>query len=268
MDQLIYLYGLIPTPAAAQKSFPSFQGFDGESELYTIPINNVTAVVCRLDPDEYSEETIKEKIDNDMEWLQGKAFHHHETMVKLYKEYPVIPLKFCTIYKNEQSMYDKIQASEEKIEQTFESLEGNEEWNLKIYCDDEKLKHDVSKNNYEIEAKKKEISALTPGRRFFEMKKIDELVEEELEKEKNRVCEKLHEKLKEFSVKAEIKRNWSRDITGLKENMAWNSVFLLPVAKVDSFLDEVKRLEKERGQNGWRFEASGPWPAYHFSSFS
>ncbi len=268
MAHLIYLYGLIPTTEATGKSFPSFKGFDGESELYTIQLNNITAVVCNLDSKEYSAENIKEKIDSDMEWLQDKAFHHHETLVALYKEYTIIPLKFCTIYKNEQSLQGKIEASKSKIEQTFKTLEGNEEWNLKIYCDDEKLKQDVSKNNTEIEAKRKEISFLTPGRQFFEKKKIDELIESELENEKNRVCEGLHEKLKTFAIQAEVKRNWSKDVTGLKENMTWNSVFLLPVYKVDSYLEEVKRLEEELRETGWRFEASGPWPAYHFSSFS
>lgn len=62
MGELLYLYGLIPTKeAAAREPFPSYKGFDGEHSLYPITIDQVTAVVSKLDADAYSEEVIKEK---------------------------------------------------------------------------------------------------------------------------------------------------------------------------------------------------------------
>ncbi|WP_257347625.1 GvpL/GvpF family gas vesicle protein [Pseudalkalibacillus decolorationis] len=268
MENLIYLYGLLPTEEVTDKPLPSVKGFDGKGSIYTVSMNKITAVVSDLNPADYSEELIKDKIGNDTEWLQEKAFHHHEMLTALYKKFTIIPLKFCTIYKNEESMRSTIQSSKEKVEDSFKLLKGNEEWNLKIYCDDNTLKKQVSENNPTIEAKKKEISELPRGRQFFENKKIDQLIETELENEKNRVCERVHEKLKEYSLHAAIKKNWSKDVTGLKENMAWNSVFLIPVAQVERFLEEVYQVEEELGESGWRFEASGPWPAYHFSSFS
>ena len=81
MRDLLYLYGLIPTEEANKETLPPMKGFDGEDELYTIQIGAVTAIVCDLPADDYSEESIKEKVDNDMDWLQEKAFHHHETVL-------------------------------------------------------------------------------------------------------------------------------------------------------------------------------------------
>ncbi|UOR13523.1 GvpL/GvpF family gas vesicle protein [Halobacillus amylolyticus] len=91
MDNMIYLYGLIPAAEADKQSLPPMRGFDGEGSLYTLPINDITAVVCELDPNDYAEESIEEKINNDLEWLQKKAFHHHEALTALYKNYTVIP---------------------------------------------------------------------------------------------------------------------------------------------------------------------------------
>ncbi|KEZ48142.1 GvpL/GvpF family gas vesicle protein [Metabacillus indicus] len=267
MDDLIYLYGLIPSDEADHQSFPSFKGFDGEKNIYTIPAGDVTAVVCRLDSEQFSEEAIKDKIDNDMEWLQEKAFHHHETVTALYKSFTIIPLKFCTIYKSEESLKQTIEASGPKISETLQSLKGNEEWNVKIYSDDPVLKKKVGETHPAVEEKLQEISVLPKGRQFFEKKKIDKLIEDELENEKNRVCEQLHEQLKQFALHAAIKKNWNKDVTGLKENMAWNSVFLLQSEKVETFLEEMKQADEKLGGTGWRIEATGPWPAYHFSSF-
>lgn len=171
MSDLLYLYGLIPTKEANKENLPSMKGFDGESELYSIEIGEVTAIVCDLPSSEYSEETIKDKVDNDMDWLQEKAFHHHETVLMVSKLYTIIPLKFCTLYKNEDSLKSSIEGNRNKLEATFEQLDGNEEWNVKIYCDDKLLKEQVSENNPSIEAKRKEISELPKGRQFFERKK-------------------------------------------------------------------------------------------------
>jgi hypothetical protein len=268
MGDLIYLYGLVPSNEAADSPIPSMKGFDGKGEIYTISIEKTTAIVCKLNSEEYSEEIIKEKINNDMEWLQEKAFHHHETVVGLSKLYTVIPLKFCTLYKTEASLKEAVQSNQSKMEHTFELLYGNEEWNLKIYCNGELLKKQVSQSNPAIEAKKAEISQLSKGKQFFEKKKLDKLIETELEEEKDRICEKVHAHLKEFVLQGNVKRNWSKDVTGRKENMTWNSVYLISSGSVEQFLEEIQQYEKQMGEMGWVFEPTGPWPAYHFSSFS
>lgn len=266
MDGLIYLYGLIPAKEADNQPFPSIKDFDGKGELYTIPIGKITAIVCNLDSDKYSEESIKDRINDDMEWLQEKAFHHHETVLKLSKMFTVIPLKFCTLYKNQNSLETAVQSNESKMLETFEVISGNEEWNLKIYCDDQQLKEQVSKSNPTIEAEREEISQLPRGKQFFAKKKLDKLIESELENEKNKVSERVHSHLSEFALKGNVKKNWSNDVTGRKDNMTWNGVYLIPESKIEAFLEQIQQYEKSMQNAGWRFEASGPWPVYHFSS--
>ncbi|RLQ95487.1 GvpL/GvpF family gas vesicle protein [Falsibacillus albus] len=269
MDSLIYLYGLIPTKEMASvPSFPSLKGFGGKEEIFTIPMDTITAIVCTLDSNEHSEESIKENIQNDMDWLQEKAFHHHETVAAFYKYFTIIPLKFCTIYKSEESLRHTVEINKGIVEKSFSTLHGNEEWNLKIYCDDSVLKEYITNEDPVMQAKRNEINELSPGRKFFEMKKLDRLAETQLENEKNRICEEVHTVLTEFSLHAAIKKNWSKDATGRQEIMTWNSVFLLPEEGVERFLEQIQRFEKEMESRGWRLEASGPWPAYHFSSFA
>ncbi len=58
-------------------------------------------------------------------------------------------------------------------------------------------------------------------------KKIDQLIMDELDLEKDRICEVAHEQLNQYAEDAVIKKNWSKEMTGRKENMAWNSVFFI-----------------------------------------
>jgi len=268
MDSLIYLYGLIPSKEAERNELPSTKGFDGTGDLYTVPIGSVTAVICDIDAEQHTEDRIKDLINNNMEWLQEKAFHHHETVNNLSKEFTVIPLKFCTIYQSEDSLKSTIQSSESQLVHTMDSISGKEEWNLKIYCNDQQLKDQIAKSHPAIEEKKAEISTLPKGKQFFEKKKIEKMVDALLEEEKNRVSEKIHKGLLKLTDKGAVKNAWSKDVTGRSENMTWNSVYLITKADVERFLEEIQQHQKEMQDAGWQFEPTGPWPAYHFSNLS
>lgn len=268
MDGLIYVYGLVPATEAANQPLPPLQGFDGKGGLYAIPMQEVTAIACDLEPGTYTEENIEDRIQNDVDWLQEKAFHHHETVMQLSRLYTMVPMKFCTLYKNEHNLQTAVQESETKITRAFSIITGNEEWNLKIYCDDEQLKEKVSQSHPEIEAKRAEISELPKGRQFFEKKKLDKLVDAKLEEEKNKISESIHHDLSDFAMQGNVKRNWSSDVTGRKDQMTWNSVYLISGSETERFLERVQQYEQDMKETGWEFVASGPWPAYHFSSFS
>ncbi|WP_277678397.1 GvpL/GvpF family gas vesicle protein [Gracilibacillus dipsosauri] len=267
MEPFIYLYAFIPEEEVESKPLANMEGFDRQNNIYTVTIDGIKAVVCRLHSEEYSEEVIQEKIENDMEWLQQKAYHHHQTLMKLYEEYTLIPLKFCTIYQNEESLRQKVEEKLDDMREILTQLKEKEEWNLKIYCNEESLKKIVSQDNPTIAAKKEEINQLPPGRQFFERKKIDQLIMDELDLEKDRICEVAHEQLNQYAEDAVIKKNWSKEMTGRKENMAWNSVFLLKKDQVEPCLEELEQAEKELETKGFTLEITGPWPAYHFASF-
>lgn len=268
MDRLIYLYGLIPTAEAEENSLPSLKGFDGTSHLYTIQLDEITAIVCNLDSGQYSEDSIQDLINSDMEWLQEKAFHHHETVLHLSTMFTVVPLKFCTLYKNKASLETTVKANEPKMLETFDIISGNEEWNLKIYCQDEVLKKQVSESNPVIEAKRAEISKLPKGRQFFEKKKLEKLVDLQLEEEKNKVCGQIHSDFAELALLANVKRTWSSQVTGRQEKMAWNGVYLVTKYQVEPFRGKIQQYQNFMQERGWLLVATGPWPAYHFSSVS
>ena len=268
MNDLIYLYGLVPKSEIEKVTLPSITGFDGEHELFTSEINDqIVAIVTTLDGEEYTEASIEDKVDNDMEWLQEKAFHHHETISTLNQQYTLIPLKFCTIYKSEDNLRESIQEVNDKVVETFEYLQGKEEWTIKIYCDDDKLRQAMSTNNEQVEAKRKEIEKLPKGRRFFEEKKIDRFIDTELENEKDRLSESLHNQVKTHAIDYKVKKSWSKDVTGLKEDMILNSVYLLAEEEVAQFKKDIEQWENTNNGEALRIDANGPWPAYHFSVF-
>lgn len=61
MEPFIYLYAFIPEEEVESKPLANMEGFDRQNNIYTVTIDGIKAVVCRLHSEEYSEEVIQEK---------------------------------------------------------------------------------------------------------------------------------------------------------------------------------------------------------------
>ena len=266
MEKLIYLYGIIPA-AANNQTLPLLKGLDGESDIFSLSFDEIDAVVCELDPEEYGEKKLEKKT-NDAKWLHQNAFHHHEVLMKLYGNYPIIPMKFCTIYTGFESLKNTIDQHKQHMMKTLENIADKEEWILKIYCEADKVKESVAGSNETVESKKEEIAAMSPGRQYLEKRRLDQLIDQEAEKEKQAFSEKIHEDLAALSIDTEVKKNWNKDVTGRTDEMCWNSVYMLEKSAVDHFLSAIKEKQKEWEDAGWHMEVTGPWPSYHFAKIS
>ncbi|MFD1020675.1 GvpL/GvpF family gas vesicle protein [Thalassobacillus hwangdonensis] len=261
MEHLIYLYGIIPE----SRDVAPFKGLDGEKDAYCLHLDGMKAVVCSLDEFEYNEEKLEEKVNN-VEWLHEKAFHHHEALDKLNEEGPVIPMKFCTIYQSETSLRATVEPKKQAFIHSLSRLDGKQEWNLKIYCDDEKWEEAFAHHNSIIEEKKAEIENLSPGKQFFAKKKLDQWMKEEMDKEKDRLCYAIHDTLDDLAVESSVKKTWGKDVTGKNEAMNWNSVYLFSKEQVEEVAKHLESWKEKWGDRGWKFEVTGPWPPYHFAS--
>ncbi|PAF37284.1 hypothetical protein CHH58_10665 [Terribacillus saccharophilus] len=263
-ENYIYLYGIVPANELDVTPFSPFTGIDKEQKATIARYGDIAAIYTVVDAEAYEGEALETRMKDDLEWLQESAMHHHEVLLSLQKQYTLIPMKFCTIYLSQGSLEEKLCEQAETIETLFTRIKGSEEWNLKIYCDDEPLREHVLQHSPSIKEKMKEIESLPPGRQFFEKRKIDQLVDDELEKEKNQFCEQIHAELTEIASEEKVKTAWSKDVTGRELEMSWNSVYLIQKNQVEAFLELVQQKNEESASSGWKFEATGPWPAYHF----
>ncbi|OZU88408.1 hypothetical protein CIL03_12235 [Virgibacillus indicus] len=264
MAKLVYLYGIIPKNDSYKEKLSTMKGLDDFHEIHTIPFQETEAVICHLDEVQYGEKELEKKT-NDVKWVHEKAFHHHEILMKLYEEFPIIPMKFCTIYSGEESLAKKLDAHQENMIELLEFIKDKEEWIMKIYCDPSKVRENVSEQNTTIDQKRKEIGEMSPGRQYLEKRKLDQLIDQEADREKDSFASNIHEALASISLQNEVKKNWNKDVTGRTEEMCWNSVYMLKNTAVDDFLNHVKELQDKWEPSGWQIEVTGPWPSYHYA---
>ncbi|WP_165822555.1 GvpL/GvpF family gas vesicle protein [Paenibacillus montanisoli] len=255
IKELLYVYGLIP----AHEIDPA-----NEVACRMKRHGDIIAVLEAVDPQVFSQQSIQRYVE-DPNWVKEKAVGHHNVLAMLQQRHTVIPLKFCTIYESEQSLEAMLIRHYDEITDLFAALRGKEEWSLKVYCDKEELKTHVMQSSLELAKLSADLSGLSPGKQFLMKKQLNASLERETENAMKRICLEAHESLSSSTLQQIEKKVWERKVTGRKEEMIWNSMYLTDRQRVDSFLQLVKQFGEEFQAFGLTFEATGPWPVYHFA---
>ncbi|MDX6154529.1 GvpL/GvpF family gas vesicle protein [Marinococcus sp. PL1-022] len=263
---LLYVYAFVPTEEYQQAPMDPVEGMEAGNNIDFFVQEEITTVVCLVPEAEFAEQQLQKNVEN-MKWLQAKAFHHHEIMKQLHDRYTTIPLTFGTIFEQNANLTEMIKDHKEDILSKFSSLAGKEEWNVKVYADQQLFIETVVQESEEIQAKEAEIESLPAGKRFFENKKMKQFIEGKADDYIEQHCTSLHEELKTRSEGTEIKKNWERKVTDREKDMAWNAAYLIDANDREAFIQfiEDRQDKEEAAGTGLDLECTGPWPSFHFS---
>jgi len=100
---------------------------------------------------------------------------------------------------------------------------------------------------------------------FFTQKQIGEIVNQEKDKELDRITEEIYESLGQLAFSKNKSKLLEKDFTGMLEEMLLNAFYLIEESKLASFQKKVGELKEKYNSLGFKVEVSGPWPSYHFA---
>jgi len=259
--RLIYLYCITT-------KVPKLKNVDGLAcDLSFVYCQGLYAVVGKVSEAEFGEENLKKNLA-DLEWIKVKASLHEKVIEGIMKSACVIPFKFGTIFNGEGGLKAMFGEHAEEFKQSLRNLEHKEEWGLKIYCELEKLKEAVVREEPEILEIDNQINSSSPGKAFLLKKKKEELIKNALHKRVNECGQKSFEILKDFSVDTQINKLLPKEVTERKDDMILNSAFLLNKSRVAEFIQAAGDLKAKYNDRGISFDCTGPWPPYNFCKLS
>ena len=275
IPNLIYLYCLADRVSQLNPSgkrslpinlSPKGSGFGlGIDNAYFIYHQGLYAMVCRVLPGEFSRESLEKNLA-DLEWVKTKASIHEKVIEEVMKNSCVVPFKFATLFKTEDNLKAMLSQYAKVFKKSLKHLSNKEEWGLKIYCDRDKLKKNLSQEDREFFNLDKEIRTSSPGKAFLLKKKKEELVYTLVDKKLNEFSKVCFERLKQNSAQSRINKLLPREVTEKKEDMILNSAFLVDKKIVNVFVGAVDNLKAQYADKGLWFNCTGPWPAYNFCS--
>jgi len=229
-----------------------------ESEVYTIPYREVSAVVHNCDSRPYESE------DKDM--VKKWVLTHQKIVDSAWQRLgAVLPLAFDTIIigeearSSEENMKKWLEKDYGSLKEKLDRVKGKAEYGIQILWDPNVIVEKIAQDTPEIKNLKEEIKTKPPGAAYMYEERIKGLLRKEMEKKADGYFKDFYSRIKKEVSDIRIDRTKKVDEA---LQMLMNLSCLIVKENVER-LGEV--LEKIKKESGFTIRFTGPWPPYSFS---
>ncbi len=264
-EQGLYLYCLTEAKAGAYIDGLAVKGIDLENTVFSIAYRDLRAVISKVSLDEFGEEGFAQRL-KDMSWVEAKGILHVRVVKQVMSRYTVIPMRFGIVYKNEDRILAILAENYAGFQEVFNRLRDKEEWGLKVFYDPETLSRFIRESNKGITRLENEMASSSTGMAYFLKKKVEKLLQEEVERLSFTYAEECHQSLRKLAADSRLNELMDRQLTGKDSEMILNAAYLVEKEKIKEFSRELAHLQSEYQPKGLEFSLSGPWPPYNFTS--
>jgi hypothetical protein len=258
-DAIYYVYGVTP-PALDLTQAP--EGLDGTALGFEAE-GALGALVSRLDPSAYAPGVIEART-SDVEWLGPRAVVHDRVLTWASDQGPVAPFPmFSAMFRDAPGVRAMLRDRAAELRDALAVAAQGREYGLRIYRDDATLLGAVSTLSPRLAELERTAAAAAPGQRYLLERKLEAERKTESRRVSDETAREAYETLATHSVAAR-RIPMPRDATERRAALALNAVFLVAPESYTTFRAALSRLVARFEPTGFRFEFSGPWPAYHF----
>jgi Gas vesicle synthesis protein GvpL/GvpF len=239
-DRVLYFYGITESrPASSIQQ----SGVDLQNDIEALACGGVTCWISRVSA-EHFERNLARNMEN-LDWLTTASVAHQRAISAIASEAEILPARFGTVFRNEQSLRKHISASAPEITRDFKRIKGAEEWGVKVF------------------AGKPAAAPMLPVRsgKDYLKAKAAQLPQRGLPSDVDGQLAEFENALRRVALESAAVGNISRGQRGLKFQTS-----LLVKRKDRKRLESVLRKFSQRWAEACQIECTGPWPPYSFVS--
>ena len=260
MARLFYAYGIVP----AQAAVAGVPGGMDDAAVTLVGEGEIAALVSELSGDEYDPDVIAASSGN-MDWVAPRAKAHDLVLTWASDRGPVIPLPmFTSTFGSLEAVRAMLRERAPELRPVLARVARGREYALRVYRVDAELKAALPKLSEEIGKLQAAADAASPGQRYLLQRKLDERAKEEVRSTSLRVAAEIRDDLSKLAIDTATSPipRMTADAPG---TMVLNAAFLIAPDGLHAFQERLTAIVNERQANGFRFDFTGPWPAYHFA---
>jgi hypothetical protein len=253
----LYLYCLARPGALAAIDGP---GVDGEHSLELLPFEDVVAVASEVRVDDFLGPSADARM-RDLAWVGPRVCRHEEVVERAMRASPVVPARFAALFSSRESLATWLETHHDAISCALDRFADHEEWAVKGTLDRGKAE---ARFLDAALARREGVRSSSPGRRYFEERRIQAGVGREIDAWLKEVGAGIAEALLDLAVEfreREVVSGGAPDEAGAG---VLNWAFLVPRSRVDDFRARIQRINDEQSEQGLRLTLTGPWPPYSF----
>ena len=235
------------------------KGVDDQNPLFLRRYRDIVAVASMVSGEKFSGPSAEARMQ-DLSWVGPRACWHERVVEEVMCHSPVLPVRFGTIFSSVEILEKVLKRHHNAICHFLHWVADKEEWAVKGLLTRARAKEAVVSTARAAYAE--QLASSSPGKRYFQERRIRENAEKELACRLEETCR---------AVAADLNRRASdfRRRNVLPHNtegteMVANWAFLVPRNAVSEFRAQVEKANSAPAQQGLHFELSGPWPPYSF----
>ncbi|HVX38999.1 MAG TPA: GvpL/GvpF family gas vesicle protein [Gemmatimonadaceae bacterium] len=261
-DSLWYVYGVVPTTLASSAS-PA--GLD-DAGVHVETDGPVAALVSVLDAASYAPERV-EAASGDVEWLSPRAVAHDMVLTWASDQGPVIPMPMFSMFSSRDAVHAMLRERAPRLADTLARIGRGREYALRVYRIDGELLGAIATMSPRLRELADSAATASPGQRYLLERKIEAEKKTEVRAVTQQVVDEIVGALAAHaleSARSPIPRLADADAAA-RGAMVLNAAFLVAPAALAEFQRTLTDFVERYDGKGFRFDFTGPWPAYHFA---
>lgn len=223
---------------------PGMKGIAG-TELVAVSFDQISAIVC----------DIKKA---DLIANQANVITFASVIETVEQHYPLLPMRFGSIMESAGSVQKMLEKNYAEIRNNLQKVENKSEFGLKIFCDTEKLKAELTtktEESSETSRKPDTGSKDSVFKEYINQKLKAHRLEEMLLNYVDSIIAEFTGFLTQLNVVKKIKKMTTA-------TTIIDAVFLLEKDKKAELIQAIEDLQRK--YTGLNFILTGPWPPYSF----
>jgi hypothetical protein len=138
------------------------------------------------------------------------------------------------------------------------------EYALRVYRVDAELRAALPRLNEEMAQLQAAADAANPGQRYLLQRKLEERAREEMRTTSLAIAAEIRDALATAALDT-VTSPIPRVTSDAPGTMVLNAAFLISPGGLRAFQERLTAVVNARQPSGFRFDFTGPWPAYHFA---
>lgn len=255
----LYLYCL----CRGGDSLPDVVGVDGGHKVFTLPYGDVNAAISFVPLQEFGTSALEQKM-GDLEWIAPRVLIHERIIEEIMEAYPVMPMRFCTIFADRERIEELLRLHHGKITRFFSDIADKEEWGVKGYINGGQLEKAIKGLSPAVQPTAEKLKEASPGQAYLLRKKRDLALKDGLNGMALQITEEVFQDLLAHAAMGVKNKLFKLEEHKEREEMILNAAFLVLKSDVRIFQGKVKQSEEKYHSQGLTLSVTGPWPPYNF----
>lgn len=258
-SEIWYVYGVV------RSTFDVARSPDGVDDMSVelCAAGDLGALVSRLDAEEYAPATL-ERATEDVDWLAPRAVSHDRVLTWASDHGPVVPLPIFSLFSGAAAVQKMLNEQHGQLSAALERAASGREYALRVYRVDSELTKSAADLSPPLAELRDAAGLASPGQRYLLERKLDAERKNALHSIGAKVSREVFESLRPHALAATQSRIASRGAGAGDAALVLDAAFLVGREGFDAFQYELTNLVGRYSSRGFRFDFTGPWPAYHF----